>query len=80
MTSTCLFDMIVDDKSDLQNMIPSKKRMKIENTHGDLQESKIFNINLKKEEDLKRIFPFLSVEVTIHLIEVDRRHTQKDFL
>jgi hypothetical protein len=63
MTSACLFDMNVDDKSDIQTINPSKKRVKIANSFNDSKESNHLNINLKKEEDLKRIFPFLSAEL-----------------
>lgn len=67
MTSACLFDMIIDDKNELASMIPSKKRIKIANS-TDLNDNRMININLKKEDDLKRIFPFLSSDVIKLLI------------
>ena len=67
MTSACLFDMIIDDKNELASMIPSKKRIKIANS-TDLNDNLIININLKKEDDHKRIFPFLSSDVIKLLI------------
>ena len=66
MTSACLIDMIVDDKSNMQNIIPNKKRPKLTNNISDQNENSQNNqngFNLKAEHDLKRIYPFLSVEV-----------------
>lgn len=63
MTSACLFDMIIDDKVNSQTIVPNIKRMKISNAFSDVFDKSSININLKKEDDLKRIFPFLNHEV-----------------
>ena len=63
MSSACLFDMIIDDKTNVQTIIPGLKRTKISNSIHESKDNITININLKKEGDLKKIFPFLSAEV-----------------
>jgi len=65
MTSACLFDMIIDDKANSQTIVPNLKRMRITNSLSDAFDKSPLNINLKKEDDLKRIFPFLNHEVKL---------------
>ncbi len=65
MTSACLFDMIIDDKSNSQTIVPNLKRMRITNSLSDAFDKSPLNFNLKKEDDLKRIFPFLNHEVNL---------------